>query len=205
MTYLAMMLPGRAATSLLFVTVLAMGALWSTSAAAQSFRETVGAGLQKPTHVADPVERCVVRAASFYQVDPNYVRAILVVEGGQPGTKSRNRNGTHDYGLMQVNTWWIKQPGMEGIDLHMLRNDICTNIFVGTWILATEIRDAGGDIWKGVGNYHSRTPKFHNRYRRKARQAYKKIVASQQKRVAKEPVGISSLEGRIASSGDSNG
>jgi soluble lytic murein transglycosylase-like protein len=152
------------------------------------------------------LEQCIERAAGFYKVESNLVRAILVVEGGTNGMKNRNTNGTHDYGLMQVNTWWLDRPGMQGITETNLRHDTCTNVFVGTWILATEIRDARGDIWRGVGNYHSRTPKFHNRYRRKAKAAYERIVKAQLRRASKEQEqGINQVLGARVVSGDTNG
>lgn len=123
--------------------------------------------------------RCARRAAAFYRVDPNIVRAIMKVEGGTAGRKSANTNGTHDYGVMQVNTLWLSQQGLDGITPAELKNKACLNIWVGTWILAKQIIGANGDTWRGIGNYHSRTPKYHNRYREKVRRVYQHMVREQ--------------------------
>ena len=171
---------------------LAMAPLWASG---QGFREISGQHRDLPGQTMElqgnegaprnaatdlisdlGVSDCVSEAAAYYRVEERLVQAIMVVEGGRPGMKNANTNGTHDYGVMQINTIWLDHPDLEGISESVLRRDACANIFVGAWILAREIYAADGDLWKGVGNYHSRTPKHHNRYRKRVQSAYQRLA-----------------------------
>lgn len=103
---------------------------------------------------------CVINAAGLYGVPPAGIIAVLATEGGQPDKVSFNRNGSYDIGLMQVNSLWL-DPLAESwrVDRttaeQALRQRPCTNIAVGTWILADCIRRRDGDFWQGVGCYHA--------------------------------------------------
>jgi hypothetical protein len=123
------------------------------------------------------VETCIIRASDYYDINPFILRAIYDVEAGKLGRKSKNSNGTYDHGPMQINTIWLKRLQKYNIDQNNLTNNACVNVHVATWILRQEIINANGDIWKGVGNYHSKTQKYHNRYLRKVYTAYKKYVS----------------------------
>ena len=67
-----------------------------------------------------------------------------------------NRNGTEDLGLMQINSSWLPKLARFGIRREHLFN-ACVNAYVGTWILASNIRQFG-PTWKAVGAYNSPTP-----------------------------------------------
>ena len=126
------------------------------------------------SHAGVPDSRalsCAVHASAEYGVPYSIIYGILTVEGGKVGTVSKNTNGTQDFGPMQVNSLWLKKLSPYGITQHHLVNDACVNVRTGTWILANEIRRAGGDLWKGVASYHSRTPSRGHNYARKVWQA----------------------------------
>lgn len=148
--------------------------------AGTGFRDVYVENQKKLDAPAPTADECLTKATDFYQVDPDLVRAIMVVEGGKDGMKNRNSNGTYDYGRMQVNTIWLSHPAMRKIRATRLQNDACTNIFVGTWILATEISASPRNLWRAVGNYHSRTRRYHDRYMKKVRGAYNRIKARSQ-------------------------
>jgi len=123
--------------------------------------------------VATPVqattEPCVREIAAHFDVDLRLVKAILRVEGGRVGMRQPNTNGTHDLGPMQINTLWLPKLRERGIDEHALVWDYCTNVAVGTWILARELRASRAEpntaeFWRAVGRYHSRTPRHNVRY-----------------------------------------
>ena len=54
-----------------------------------------------------PYLACMLAVSQFYHLPPRVLPSIQVVEAGQPGTVSRNFNGTADLGVMQVNTRWL--------------------------------------------------------------------------------------------------
>jgi len=112
---------------------------------------------------------CVDEVATHYGVDVRIVRAILRVEGGRVGMRSPNTNGTYDLGPMQINTLWLDTLRARGIGEAALTWDYCTNVAVGTWILARELNASRAPIntpeyWAAVGRYHSRTPHLNVRY-----------------------------------------
>lgn len=103
---------------------------------------------------------CAIKAATAYGLPPTGVVAVLEAEGGRTGEVSENVNGTRDIGLMQVNSLWLaplaKKWGVTPDEAEAaLRDRPCTNIAVGTYILADCIHKRGGDFWQGVGCYHA--------------------------------------------------
>ena len=116
-------------------------------------------------HAQDPaLLRCVESAAARYQVPADLIRAVMKAEGGAVGTVARNRNGSADLGVMQINTIHLPELARYGITRAMLVNDACLNVQIGTWILQREL-SRGGDYWVNVGAYNSRTPVHNKRYR----------------------------------------
>lgn len=128
---------------------------------------------------AAEVYQCSREAADLYEVSPYLVQTVMKIEGGWAGAYIHNTNGTYDMGPMQINSIWVDEiKRIEGLDVdaNKLRDDACYNIYIGTWILAKRIVEADGDVWKGLGNYHSKTPSKHNKYLKKAYRAYLDIV-----------------------------
>lgn len=131
------------------------------------------------TNDAELAYKCSIKAGRYYNVSPYLIQTLLSLEGGVKGSKVRNSNGTYDYGPMQVNTIWIKEiKRIDNINVKESRliNDVCYNIHIGAFILSSKISEAGGDVWKGLGNYHSKTLRYHNRYLANARKIYKNII-----------------------------
>lgn len=108
-------------------------------------------------------EQCVDTAAAAYRLPVNVFRAVLRTEGGWTGLKKRNTNGSYDMGPAQINTIHLPDLSRHGITEQMLVHDACINIYVGAYRLRVEIERVG-DLWRGVGNYHSRTPHLHQAY-----------------------------------------
>lgn len=112
---------------------------------------------------------CMTLVASLYGLPPRVLPAIHSVEGGRPGTVSRNANGSEDLGVMQVNTIWIGPLALyTGLGREVVRERLiqrpCFNIAAAGAILRTHLDAAGGDLMRAVGNYHSRTPVLHRAY-----------------------------------------
>lgn len=113
---------------------------------------------------------CINDAAIYYHVPATLILSVIKTENGRNGIAVKNKNGTYDLGVMQINTSWLPRLKKQGFTPEKIKSDPCTNVYVGTWILAQGI--ANGNGWKGVGNYHSYTPKFNERYQLKVKNTY---------------------------------
>jgi len=124
-----------------------------------------------PFFVNDVPIECINQAAISYHVPATYIISILKMEGGKNGLKSPNKDGTYDYGPMQINSRWLSTVATYGYTEYDLQFNPCANVAVGTWILAKEIAD-GQTIWNGVGNYHSHTAALNLGYGQKAQRIH---------------------------------
>lgn len=125
------------------------------------------------------IESCISASSNHFKIHPSVIKAIISVEGGKIGTMSKNSNDTYDMGIMQINTIHLPEIGRKfpSIGWREIAYKPCINIGLGTWILSKRIKEAGR-LWRGVGNYHSKTPKYRKAYLKKIYKAYKKIVES---------------------------
>lgn len=130
--------------------------------------------------------QCLTQAATHYGVNLGILESVRAVEGGWPGARVKNRNGTRDLGVMQINSSWLSNPVLRarGITETRLANDTCVNYWVATWIYAHELRDTGGDPWAAAGNYHSHTPRHHQAYKSKVIRSWKRLGLSDPARQA---------------------
>ena len=129
-----------------------------------------------------PIE-CINHAATTYHVPAALIVSVLKTEGGKNGVASKNKDGSYDYGAMQINSCWLDNVSKYGITQKDLQYNPCVNVAVGAWILAQSIAD-GKDIWHGVGVYHSRTESFNLKYQQKVKRFYNwltKIIKHKEK------------------------
>lgn len=82
-----------------------------------------------------PIEKAVAYYSAIYLVDSKLVLAVIDGESeGNPDALNRNKNGSTDHGLMQINScnhdWLSKELGIT--DFH----DPAQNIKAGTYILS---------------------------------------------------------------------
>lgn len=109
---------------------------------------------------------CSVTAAIKYEVPANLVLAVAEKEGGKPGQRVRNSNGTDDVGAMQFNTAYLKELERQyGITADDVAQAGCYSYDLAAWRLRGHIRKDNGDLWTRAANYHSRTPKYNAPYR----------------------------------------
>ena len=126
-----------------------------------------------------PIE-CINQAAVNYQVPAKTIISVLNTEGGKNGLEHKNANGSIDYGAMQINTIWLPELEKHGITKEALRDDPCTNVEVGTWILSQAIADGiikEKPYMESVAGYNSKTPAVNAQYQ--------KLVLTQQQRLEK--------------------
>jgi len=107
-----------------------------------------------------PFLACMASVAVFYHLPPRVLPSIQAVEGGRPGLAHVNQDGSQDLGVMQVNTRWVQplagQTGMAPpIVQQRLLDDPCYNIAVAGAIMRIYLDEAGGDLLRAIGYYHS--------------------------------------------------
>jgi soluble lytic murein transglycosylase-like protein len=109
------------------------------------------------------MDRCIRNAAEYHDVNPQLLRAILVVESRlNPNAINRNTNGTRDIGVAQINSIHLPVLQFHGIkEDHLM--DACINTYVGAWLLRKQIARHGLS-WYGIATYHSTTPDLNYRY-----------------------------------------
>lgn len=95
---------------------------------------------------------CFEEAGETYGVPPGLLWAIAKVESNfDPAAVCYNRDGSYDYGVMQINSSWASRLGLP---LWNKLNDPCTNVKVGAYILA-DCLGRYGYTWEGIGCYNA--------------------------------------------------
>lgn len=114
---------------------------------------------------------CFEQAAERYQVPTVLLKAIALQEsGGRARALNRNPNGSHDIGLMQINSAWLPTLARHGIAPQQLW-DPCVNTMVGAWILAQNFSRLGYTT-QGLGAYNAVSPHKREHY---ARQVLRRV------------------------------
>jgi soluble lytic murein transglycosylase-like protein len=121
-----------------------------------------------------PAQACWEQAGERYGVSPELLYAIARTESGlDPQAVGRNRDGSRDIGLMQINSAWLPSLSAHGIAERDLF-DPCTSIHVGAWILAGNVRRLGY-TWEAVGAYNAASPSLRRAY---AERVYRQVAAT---------------------------
>jgi len=108
-----------------------------------------------------PIPVCLIQAADEYSLPPRVLVAMLLTEGGQIGSVSKNKDGTLDHGPFQINTVWTRRLEVQfGVTASLITRDFCWSARAAAYIVRYEINRANGSFWDGVGHYHSHTPEF---------------------------------------------
>jgi soluble lytic murein transglycosylase-like protein len=98
---------------------------------------------------------CLERAGQTYGISPQLIKAIAYQESAfNSNAIHHNRNGSFDYGVMQINSWWFETLGKKR---WQALSDPCFNVMVGTWILRDCI-DRYGYTWDCLACYRSGKP-----------------------------------------------
>lgn len=106
-----------------------------------------------PVVKSNAYQSCVEEASRMYGINPLIVYAIIKTESGfNPYAVHKNKNGTYDLGLMQINSSWLPFLSRYGYTVNHLF-DPCINAKVGTWILARCISKFGYN-WKAIDCYN---------------------------------------------------
>lgn len=119
-----------------------------------------------------------LEAEYYFDVPFALLKAIAISENGRfdPDAERVNSNGTKDYGLMQINTIWLRKFG---IDEETIKHPK-VNIFVAAKILRDLIKREKYS-WDTIGKYHSRTPKYKKRWIKKVQTNLMRIIKADKK------------------------
>ena len=142
-------------------------------------------------------DNCWVAAGKTFDVDPILLYSIAEAESSHnPKSISKpNRNGTHDIGLMQVNTSHLPKLREKGITKKDLLNP-CLNIFIGAFLLV-DAKRVMGSFWEGVGAYNAGNRKgakydrLRKKYTDRIRPIYERNLRMLDKRNNKRARGVS--------------
>jgi len=103
---------------------------------------------------------CVRPIEAHFRLPTGIVNAVIQVEsGGNPrAINAANRNGTTDFGLMQINSFHLPRLAGHGINQSTLLDAPCINVAVGADILAQAKRQTGGALAPALSIYNTGRP-----------------------------------------------
>lgn len=132
-------------------------------------------------------DQCFDEAAHKYGLAAELLRAIAAQESQfTTHAEGRNKDGSRDIGVMQINTWWLSRLAEYGIREEHLWEP-CMNVHIGAWILAGNVARYGYN-WTAVGAYNAGTGTTNEAARR--RENYARKVASQLDYMRRSPDGM---------------
>lgn len=112
----------------------------------------------------DKFDKYFVGAGEQYGVPPLLLKNIAKIESNlNPNAICINKNGTKDYGLMQINTIHLKRLNKQyGVTEQMLMEPKI-NIYAGAQLLSKIIHQHGFNF-ESIGRYHSNTEEFKKKW-----------------------------------------
>ena len=114
---------------------------------------------------------CFELYGRLYNIDPDLLKAISIVETGSKSLKRKNHNGTIDYGHMQINTVNVKKFNL---DTTRLIKDPCYCTEQAARILS-QLFLQYGRRWETIGMYHSFTKARRVEYYQKVKKVYEDL------------------------------
>ncbi|HBM3184791.1 TPA: lytic transglycosylase domain-containing protein [Klebsiella oxytoca] len=135
-------------------------------------------------------QTCFAYAGTRYHIDPLLLEAIGIQESGlNPlAINRRNRDGSADYGLMQINSRHL--PGLTKEGLIRRERDLlekpCLSIQIAARLLARHFQTCGVN-WNCLGSYNAGFAKRNHRVREK----YADLIWSRYRRLLQERCGVS--------------
>jgi len=129
-----------------------------------------------PLLINDIPIACINRAAVTYHVPAPVILSILRLENGRNGDARRNKNGTLDFGVFQINSVWLRALEKYGYTRHDLQYNPCRSTYAATWIISQNI-SRNLPTWQALAAWHSMTPKHNQSYRTRLKTVYTSLVS----------------------------
>ena len=115
---------------------------------------------------------CFEEAGLMYNISPVLLWSIAKVESNfNPVAINKNKNGSFDYGVMQINSSWYSTLGQERWNT---LGDACQNVKTGAWILSDCVR-SNGYTWDAVGCYNAISKEKRRAYSEKVKKVVKEV------------------------------
>jgi len=105
-------------------------------------------------HLDRRAVECAAAAARYYDVPELLLHAILQKENGRVGEMTRNKNGSWDIGIAQINSGWLPRFAPYGVGAQALRDNSCTNIYAEAWVLRYNANLVANDWFKATMAYN---------------------------------------------------
>lgn len=100
---------------------------------------------------------CWSQAEHHFSIEARLLQAIALTESNMnPRATGKNKNGSRDIGLMQINSHHLPRLKTLGIDEQRLYNDSCLSVMVGASVLSDMMKRYGYS-WEAVGAYNAGT------------------------------------------------
>ena len=124
--------------------------------------------------------QCWADASKRYNIPVDLLYAIARVETGNKGNlvSPKNKNGTYDIGLMQINSIHLPRLKKMNITKETLLSDPCVNLHVGAFILS-EFISKYGYTWQAIDSYNAGRPTSHKTYAKKVYAMHARIQKEQ--------------------------
>ena len=135
---------------------------WIVAASGLSFVVGLAQAAPVPPIRYEPeVANCISQAAHGNEWLEKTLWALRDQEAGWVGAEVVNTNGTHDLGVLQVNSAWVPRisqlVGRSAVQVRSwLVHDPCFNVAAARWIFLSALGQTR-DYWKAIGVYHSPT------------------------------------------------
>src|SRR5690554_1528405 len=134
--------------------------------------------LEQPTPLT---YKCLNEVVETYEIHPIILSMIYRVEGGKTGDKIRNKDGSHDLGLMQIN-WESHRDVLEkrGITENMVRYNDCINLRYAAHYVRSVTRgikiSTPREYFRAIARYHNKGEPHITVYADKLIEQYKKMI-----------------------------
>jgi soluble lytic murein transglycosylase-like protein len=150
-----------------------------------SFIQPAIAGNAAGYHLGN--QPCWDEASRYSGVDPWLLYSLAEVESNYNASAiGKNRNGTYDIGLMQINSSHLSELREYGIPRSALLN-ACASTYIGAWIMARNFRRYG-QSWKAIAAYNvgtidsPRRTRIGYAYAKRVYTAYRYLVLQNERR-----------------------
>ncbi|WP_213990315.1 transglycosylase SLT domain-containing protein [Sodalis sp. dw_96] len=125
---------------------------------------------------------CWSDAERHFGIEARLLQAIAITESNMnPRATGINKNGSHDIGLMQINSIHLPRLKTLGIDEQLLYDNSCLSVMVGASVLA-DMMKVYGYSWEAVGAYNAGTAadrrELRRRYAKRVWDRYAKLPAA---------------------------
>lgn len=105
-------------------------------------------------HVTQEAVQCIAQASVRYDVPELLLHAIVFKEDGRMGQCSKNKNGTYDCGLAQINTSWVPYFAKFGVRVQDIWGDTCTNMQAAAYILRSNYNKKNANWFDAIVAYN---------------------------------------------------